>query len=88
VCVIERRRSMILPPYMRRSKSIETLLPILDLRGLSTGNFLNLNKLPMSQQPKAKWRLAEDLAVPLGALRKNEVSGSYQWQRSVQSVGQ
>jgi putative transposase len=29
----------ILPPYMRRSKSIETLLPILYLRGISTGDF-------------------------------------------------
>ena len=30
---------MILPPYMRRSKSIETLLPILYLKGISTGDF-------------------------------------------------
>ena len=29
----------ILPPYMRRSKSIETLLPILYLKGVSTGDF-------------------------------------------------
>src|SRR5260370_28231498 len=29
----------ILPPYMRRSKSIETLLPILYLKGISTGHF-------------------------------------------------
>jgi putative transposase len=29
----------ILPPYMRRSKSIETLLPILYLKGTSTGDF-------------------------------------------------
>src|SRR5260370_40239484 len=29
----------ILPPYMRRSKSIETLLPILPLKGISTGDF-------------------------------------------------
>jgi putative transposase len=29
----------ILPPYMRRSKSIETLLPILHLKGVSTGDF-------------------------------------------------
>jgi len=28
-----------LPPYMRRSKSIETLLPILYLKGISTGDF-------------------------------------------------
>jgi putative transposase len=29
----------ILPPYMRRSKSIEPLLPILYLKGISTGDF-------------------------------------------------
>ena len=29
----------ILPPYVRRSKSIETLLPILYLKGVSTGDF-------------------------------------------------
>ena len=29
----------ILPPYMRRSKSIETLMPILYLKGISTGDF-------------------------------------------------
>lgn len=29
----------ILPPYMRRSKSIEMLLPILYLKGISTGDF-------------------------------------------------
>src|SRR5258707_15512637 len=29
----------LLPPYMLRSKSIETLLPILYLKGISTGDF-------------------------------------------------
>ena len=29
----------ILPPYIRRSKSIETPLPILYLKGISTGDF-------------------------------------------------
>ena len=29
----------ILPPYVRRSKSIETLLPLLYLKGISTGDF-------------------------------------------------
>ncbi|MET4483917.1 hypothetical protein ABIB66_008488, partial [Bradyrhizobium sp. F1.13.3] len=29
----------ILPPYMRRSKLIEMLLPILYLKGISTGDF-------------------------------------------------
>ena len=30
---------MILPPYARRSKSLEMLLPILYLKGISTGDF-------------------------------------------------
>ena len=34
-----RFRPSILLPYMRRSKSIETLLPILYLKGISTGDF-------------------------------------------------
>jgi putative transposase len=31
--------SAILPPYARRSKSLDVLLPILYLRGISTGDF-------------------------------------------------
>jgi transposase-like protein len=31
--------SMILPPYARRSKSLEVLIPILYLKGISTGDF-------------------------------------------------
>src|SRR5688572_1623032 len=34
-----RFRSSILPPYMRRSRSIEELLPWLYLKGVSTGDF-------------------------------------------------
>ncbi len=37
VCI--RFSPAILPPYMRRSKSIGTLLPILNLKGLSAGDF-------------------------------------------------
>ena len=32
-------RSSILPPYARRSKSLEVLIPILYLKGISTGDF-------------------------------------------------
>jgi hypothetical protein len=44
----------ILPPYMRCSKSIETLLPILYLKAISTGDFSEalaalLGKLPCAQ---------------------------------------
>jgi putative transposase len=31
--------SAILPPYARRSKSLEVLIPILYLKGVSTGDF-------------------------------------------------
>jgi transposase-like protein len=34
-----RFHSMILPPYLRRSQSLETLLPWLYLKGISTGDF-------------------------------------------------
>ena len=35
----QRFRSEILPPYLRRSKNVSELLPLLYLRGLSTGDF-------------------------------------------------
>lgn len=34
-----RFQSVILPPYLRRTKSIQTLLPWLYLKGISTGDF-------------------------------------------------
>jgi transposase-like protein len=34
-----RFRSSLVPPYLRRSKSVEELLPILNLKGISTGEF-------------------------------------------------
>ena len=34
-----RFRSSLVPPYLRRSKSIEELLPLLYLKGISTGDF-------------------------------------------------
>jgi transposase-like protein len=33
--------STILPPYARRTKSLDALLPVLYLRGISTGDFQN-----------------------------------------------
>ncbi len=46
----ERFTSRILPPYMRRSPKVEETLPVLYLRGLSTGDF----------QPALKGLLGED----------------------------
>lgn len=37
--VIERFRSSILPPYLRKTKAIEELIPWLYLKGISTGDF-------------------------------------------------
>ena len=36
---VERFRSKILPPYLRKTKSIEELIPWLYLKGVSTGDF-------------------------------------------------
>ncbi len=36
---IIRFRSSLVPPYLRRSKSVEELLPLLYLKGISTGDF-------------------------------------------------
>src|SRR5258707_1090568 len=82
-CERIRFSSAILPPYARRSKSLEVLIPILYLKGVSTGalGFWQaieevwprtrgqrcwvhktanvLNKLPKSQQSKAKRALQE-----------------------------
>ena len=38
----EKFTSMILPPYLRKSPKIESLLPALYLKGLSTNNFKNV----------------------------------------------
>jgi transposase-like protein len=46
----ERFTSRILPPYMRRSPKVEEVLPVLYLRGLSTGDF----------RPALKGLLGED----------------------------
>jgi transposase-like protein len=35
----ERFQSIIVPPYLRRSRSVEELIPCLYLHGISTGNF-------------------------------------------------
>ena len=47
----ERFSSRILPPYMRRSPRLEAVLPILYLRGLSTGDFAEA--LPVLLGPEA-----------------------------------
>ena len=47
--------SAILPPYARRSKSLEVLIPILYLKGISTGDFEEalIGQMPVAHQPLA-----------------------------------
>jgi putative transposase len=48
--------SAILPPYMRRSKSLEALLPILYLKGVSTGQFAKAVRV--LSRPRKPWTSA------------------------------
>jgi putative transposase len=77
----------IVPPYMRRSKSIETLLPILYLKGISTGDFSEalaalLGKDAPGLSPTAIARLKEGWIDEHGAWQKNDLSAKryvYVW---------
>lgn len=69
----------ILPPYMRRSKSIETLLPILYLKGISTGDFSEalaalLGKDAAGLSPSAIGRLKDGWQDDHAAWQKRDLS--------------
>jgi len=69
----------ILPPYMRRSKSIETLLPILYLKGISTGDFSEalaalLGKDAPGLSPTAIARLKDGWLDDYDAWQKRDLS--------------
>jgi len=69
----------ILPPYMRRSKSIETLLPILYLKGISTGDFSEalaalLGKDAAGLSASAIGRLKDGWFVEHAAWQKRDLS--------------
>jgi transposase-like protein len=69
----------ILPPYMRRSKSIETLLPILYLKGISTGDFSEalaalLGKDASGLSPSAIGRLKDGWQDDHAAWAKRDLS--------------
>lgn len=69
----------ILPPYMRRSKSIETLLPILYLKGISTGDFSEalsclLGKDAVGLSPSAIGRLKDGWLDEHAAWQKRDLS--------------
>jgi transposase-like protein len=64
----------ILPPYMRRSKSIETLLPILYLKGISTGDFSEALAALLGKD-------AAGLSPTVGRLKDGWVGGHDAWQK-------
>ena len=69
----------ILPPYLRRSKSIETLLPILYLKGISTGDFSEalaalLGKDAPGLSPTAIVRLKDGWLDEYDAWQKRDLS--------------
>jgi putative transposase len=77
----------IVPPYLRRSKSIETLLPILYLKGISTGDFSEalaalLGKDAPGLSPTAIVRLKEGWIDAYEAWQKRDLSAKryvYVW---------
>ena len=81
----------ILPPYMRRSKSIEMLLPILYLKGISTGDFSEalaalLGKDPPGLSPSAIVRLKDGWVDEYDAWQKRDISAKryvYVWANGI-----
>src|SRR3974390_2196498 len=77
----------IVPPYLRPSKSIETLLPILYLKGISTGDFSEalaalLGKDAAGLSPTAIVRLKDGWIDEYAAWQKRDLSAKryvYVW---------
>jgi transposase-like protein len=72
-------RSTILPPYLRRSKNVSELLPVLYLRGLSTGDFrealpLLLGENASGLSPSAITRLVSVWAEEQAAWKKRSLA--------------
>ncbi len=75
----QRFRSRILPPYMRRSPKVAEVLPILYLRGLSTGDFRQalpvlLGADAAGLSPTTITRLTGEWVQEYTAFRKRELS--------------
>lgn len=71
--------SAILPKWARRTKSLEALLPVLYLRGLSTGDFQDalaalLGKAAANLSPSVIGRLKEDWAADYDRWRRRDLS--------------
>jgi len=79
--------SRILPPYMRRSPRLEEALPVLYLRGLSTGDFSEALSVLLGPEagglsPAAINRLLSSWQAEYGAWRKRSLQGKdyvYLW---------
>ena len=76
----QRFRSQILPPYMRRSPKVAEVLPILYLRGLSTGDFKEgltalLGEEASGLSPTAITRLTATWQADYEAFQKGDLSG-------------
>lgn len=75
----QRFRSRILPPYMRRSPKVAEVLPILYLRGLSTGDFREALPVLLGEDaaglsPTTITRLTAEWEQEYTAFRKRELS--------------
>jgi hypothetical protein len=66
--------SAILPPYARRSKSLEVLIPILYLKGVSTGDFEEALNRPSQGRRRAVGPQPSDGSRRLG--RRNMRAGA------------
>jgi transposase-like protein len=76
----ERFRSRILPPYMRRSPKVAEVLPILYLRGLSTGDFQEALPVLLGEDAKGLsattiTRLTAEWTSEYEAYRKRDLAG-------------
>lgn len=75
-----RFRSRILPPYMRRSPKVAEVLPILYLRGLSTGDFREALPVLLGEEaaglsPTTITRLTAEWETEYTAFRQRDLSG-------------
>lgn len=86
--------SRLLPPYLRRTPSLEALIPALYLRGVSTGDFTEalaslLGPNAAGLSPANIVRLKEDWAKEFAQLSARDLSGKryvYWWPMAFTSV--
>ncbi len=74
--------SQILPPYLRRSRSVDELIPWLYLKGISTGDFTEALQALLGEQakglsPNVIVRLKEQWAQEYDDWRRQDLSGKH-----------